>query len=146
MFTDAMTMKGFTSFTQTTTPHADALLAGNDVLLFPGEPGATIDEIEGQVRVGRLDSLLIAEKCRRVLAAKSWTHAAQAPAGPWDSPEAEVLHREVISKALTAVKNDEPGLPFGAYVQSVEQLFVGIRIRGNGNEQPTRPIHPRFQS
>lgn len=126
VFTDAMTMKGFTSFTQTSTPHADALLAGNDVLLFPGEPGSTIDEIEGQVRAGRLDSLLITDKCRRVLAAKSWTRAALAPAGPWDSPEAEVLHREVISKALTAVKNDEPGLPFGAYVQSVEQLFVGF--------------------
>ena len=35
VFTDAMTMKGFTSFTQTSTPHTDALLAGNDVLLFP---------------------------------------------------------------------------------------------------------------
>ena len=56
VFTDAMTMKGFTSFTQTSTPHTDALLAGNDVLLFPGEPAATLDEIEGQVRAGRLDS------------------------------------------------------------------------------------------
>ena len=61
VFTDAMTMKGFTSFTQTSTPHTDALLAGNDVLLFPGEPAATLDEIEGQVRAGRLDSALIAE-------------------------------------------------------------------------------------
>ena len=126
VFTDAMTMKGFTSFTQTSTPHTDALLAGNDVLLFPGEPAATLNEIEGQVRAGRLDSVLIADKCRRVLAAKSWTQAAQAPKGQWDSNAAEALHRQVISKALTAVKNDAPGLPFGAHVRRVEQVFVGF--------------------
>ena len=126
VFTDAMTMKGFTSFTQTSTPHTDALLAGNDVLLFPGEPAATLDEIEGQVRAGRLDSVLIAEKCRRVLAAKSWTHADQEPKGHWDSDSAEALHRQVISKALTAVKNDAPGLPFGAHVRRVEQVYVGF--------------------
>ena len=126
VFTDAMTMKGFTSFTQTSTPHTDALLAGNDVLLFPGEPAATLDEIEGQVRAGRLDSVLIADKCRRVLAAKSWTQAAQSPKGQWDSNAAEALHRQVISKALTAVKNDAPGLPFGAHVGRVEQVFVGF--------------------
>ena len=126
VFTDAMTMKGFTSFTQTTTPHTDALLAGNDVLLFPGEPAATLDEIEGQVRAGRLDSVLIAKKCRRVLAAKSWTQAAQTPRGHWDSDAAEALHRQVISKALTTVKNDDPELPFGAHVRRVEQVFVGF--------------------
>lgn len=126
VFTDAMTMKGFTSFTQTSTPHADALLAGNDVLLFPGEPATTLDEIEGEVRSGRLDSLMIAEKCRRVLAAKSWTQAARTPGDPWDNEDAEALHRQVISKALTAVKNEEPGLPFGAHVQRIEQLFVGF--------------------
>jgi beta-N-acetylhexosaminidase len=126
VFTDAMTMKGFTSFTQTSTPHTDALLAGNDVLLFPGEPAATLDEIEGQVRTGRLDSALIAEKCHRVLAAKSWTKAAQLPKGHWDSNAAEALHRQVISKALTAVKNDAPGLPFGAHVRRVKQVFVGF--------------------
>ena len=126
VFTDAMTMKGFTSFTQTSTPHTDALLAGNDVLLFPGEPSATLDEIEGQVRSGRLDSVLIADKCRRVLAAKSWTQAAQSPKGHWDSDAAEALHRQVISKALTAVKNDAPGLPFDAHVRHVEQVFVGF--------------------
>ena len=126
VFTDAMTMKGFTSFTQTSTPHTDALLAGNDVLLFPGDPAATLDEIEGQVCAGRLDSVLIADKCRRVLAAKSWTQAAQSPKGQWDSNAAEALHRQVISKALTAVKNDAPGLPFGAHVRRVEQVFVGF--------------------
>ena len=40
VFTDAMTMKGFADFATTNTPHVDALLAGNDVLLFPGLPSA----------------------------------------------------------------------------------------------------------
>lgn len=126
VFTDAMTMKGFTSFTATATPHVDALLAGNDVLLFPGEPEKTIAEIESAVRQGRLDSAAIAEKCHRVLCAKAWSRADQSPADHWDSPESESLHRALLSRSLTVIKNDTPNLPFGANVRKVAQLFAGF--------------------
>lgn len=127
VFTDAMTMKGFAAFAQTTTPHVDALLAGNDILLFPGEPGSTLDEIESAVQSGRLDSALIAEKCHRVLCVKSWSGSAHPPSGSWDSDRAEKLHRQVLGSALTAVKNDGPSLPFGPHVRHVEQAFVGFQ-------------------
>ena len=127
VFTDAMTMKGFTSFTATSTPHVDALLAGNDVLLFPGEPASTIAEIEAAVRQGRLDSSAVAAKCHRVLCAKSWSQADQPPTGHWDSPQAETLHRQLIGQALTVIKNDRPTLPFGANVKQVVQVFSGFQ-------------------
>lgn len=127
VFTDAMTMKGFAAFAQTTTPHVDALLAGNDILLFPGEPASTLDEIESAVHAGRLDSALIAEKCHRVLSVKSWCRAAHPPTGSWDSERAEALHRKVLGSALTAVKNDGPSLPFGSSVRHVEQAFIGFQ-------------------
>ena len=54
-----------------------------------------------------MDSVLIAEKCRRVLAAKLDT-SRPITERQGDSNAAEALHRQVISKALTAVKNDAP--------------------------------------
>lgn len=126
VFTDAMTMKGFTSSASTSTPHVDALIAGNDVLLFPGNPTSTIAEIETAVRHGRLDSAAIAEKCHRVLCAKSWSQSDRPPKGHWDSPEAESIHRAVLAQALTVTKNSMPQLPFSASVRNVVQLFVGF--------------------
>ena len=127
VFTDAMTMKGFAAFAQTATPHVDALLAGNDILLFPGDPISTLEEIESAVHSGRLDSSLIAEKCHRVLSVKSWCGAAQTPTGGWDSERAESLHRRLLGSALTAVKNTGPSLPFGPNVRHVEQAFIGFQ-------------------
>lgn len=125
VFTDAMTMKGFTSFTSTTTPHADALIAGNDVLLFPGEPAAVIAEIMGAIASGRLDSLDIAQKCKRILQVKSWCRVDEIPSGIIDRNEAEELHLQAVAKALTVVKNDG-NLPFDWATHSVNSLFIGF--------------------
>ena len=91
VFTDAMTMKGFSEFATTKTPHADALIAGNDVLLFPANPPAAINEILTAIKSHRIDSLSIAQKCRRVLAAKSWGKAMNPAAGNYDSNRAESI-------------------------------------------------------
>jgi beta-glucosidase-like glycosyl hydrolase/CubicO group peptidase (beta-lactamase class C family) len=119
VFTDAMNMKGFSDYKSSPSPSVDALLAGNDVLLFPDDPFAVVEQVMAAVREGRLDSLQIAEKCRRVLQAKSWT---QAPLPLPDvrlsdleeTPAREALHTEILASALTVVKNDEEGLPMRA--------------------------------
>ena len=105
VFTDAITMKGFSEFATTTTPHADALIAGNDVLLFPTDPPTAIAEILTAIESRRIDSLSIAQKCRRVLAAKSWSKAMNPAAGNYDSNRAESIHRELLARSLTVVKN-----------------------------------------
>ena len=125
VFTDAMTMKGFTSFATTSSPHADALLAGNDILLFPGDPQRVLAELQQAINDGRIDSLFIAEKCKRVLQAKSWCRVDEKPTGYVDTPEAEINHRSILSSSLTAVKNVENGLPFKAGIQSLSSLFIG---------------------
>lgn len=125
VFTDAMTMKGFTSFTSTQTPHADALIAGNDVLLFPGEPALVISEIKDAISAGRLDSADIAAKCFRVLQTKSWCQVDEIPSGKFDRPEAERLHLESLGQALTVVKNNRK-LPFNLTTRSATSLFVGF--------------------
>ena len=86
---------------------------------------ATLDEIEGQVRAGRLDSRAHREKMppgigRQILDKSPIIGKA---IGTAMRPK---CRRQVISQALTAVKNEDPGLPFGARVRRVEQVFVGF--------------------
>ena len=106
VFTDAMSMKGFADFVGDRPRIRDAVLAGNDVLLFPGDPVAAIDEAMEALATGTLDSAAVTEKCRRVLLAKQWCHAQDSlPAAgtPWEPPHADVIHRELLAQSLTAL-------------------------------------------
>ena len=134
VFTDAMTMKGFSEFATTKTPHADALIAGNDVLLFPGNPADAIDEILAAIQSKRIDSLSIHRKCRRLLAAKSWGKSMEAISGAYDSNRAESIHRDLLAKSLTVVTNRQRSLPWETGVTQIESIFVGWK----------GPVHKRF--
>jgi len=126
IFTDAMTMKGFTSFSKTQSPHADALIAGNDILLFPGKPGTVIREVMAAIQAGRLDSLQIAEKCHRVLRAKAWCRVWENPVPTANDATAESLHQAVIGQSITVIKNDNAALPVLPHVHHMSQMFVGF--------------------
>ena len=109
VFTDAMSMKGFADFVGDRPRIRDAILAGNDVLLFPGDPEAAIAETMAALADGTLDSASVTHKCRRVLMAKLWCRAQDSipPAGtPWEPAHADVIHRELIAQSLTVL----PGL------------------------------------
>lgn len=71
-FTDALTMKGVTQNTASGEREVRALLAGNDVLLFPEDPVIALQAIETAVSEGRIAEKLIRERCKKVLMAKAW--------------------------------------------------------------------------
>lgn len=128
VFTDAMSMKGFADFASTTTPNVDALLAGNDVLLFPAEPGVVIQEVREAIALGRLDSAFIAAKCQKILMAKHWCKVWEplpALASLSGGAERDGLHQELLEGALTVVNNRRKLLPFGAEIQDIEVLRIG---------------------
>jgi beta-glucosidase-like glycosyl hydrolase/CubicO group peptidase (beta-lactamase class C family) len=104
VFTDAMSMKGFADFAGERRRIRDALKAGNDVLLFPGDPVAAIEEAMASLADGTLDTLDIDTKCRRVLLAKLWSHAGEtvpATGTAWEPKHAELVHRELLAQSLT---------------------------------------------
>jgi beta-N-acetylhexosaminidase len=106
VFTDAMSMKGFADFVGERPRIRDALLAGNDVLLFPGDPEAAIAEAMEALADGTLDSTAVTEKCRRVLLAKSWCRSEEPlpfAGTPWEPEHADVIHRELLAQSLTVL-------------------------------------------
>ena len=107
-FTDALSMKGFADFVGDRPKARDALIAGNDILLFPGDPVQVIEEVTLAIENGELDSALVADKCKRVLQAKFWVKAGEEVPGAgeiWDPLEAERIHRDIIRSSLTLLTN-----------------------------------------
>lgn len=73
VITDAMNMKGVTGGQKSNGAiEVNALLAGNDILLFPEDVPAAIDAVKAAVRDGIIFQSLIDAKCRKVLALKDW--------------------------------------------------------------------------
>ena len=64
VFTDALEMKGIS---QNENICAQALIAGNDLLLAPRNLKRELDGVLNAVKSGKLSEELITEKCRKVL-------------------------------------------------------------------------------
>ena len=139
VFTDAMSMKGFADYVGDRPRIRDALLAGNDILLFPGDPEAAIAEAMAALKDGSLDSTVVNDKCRRVLLAKSWCKSADPipPAGtPWEPVHADVIHREILAQSLTAL----PGIDTISHAPLVGHGGTVTMIDLANNEASCAPL------
>jgi beta-N-acetylhexosaminidase len=115
VFTDALSMKGFVDFAKDRPRSRDALIAGNDILLFPDNPIKVIEEIRLAVENGEVDSTMITSKCRRVLQVKAWSKAERKISDygeNWDPENAEKVHRKILESSLTLLENKESALPW----------------------------------
>ena len=69
--TDALNMAGMTYWMPRPEMYLEALLAGNDLLLFVRKVGETLDFLEGSVKAKRLTGKRVDESCLRVLEMKA---------------------------------------------------------------------------
>ena len=133
-FTDALSMKGFADFAGDRPRARDALLAGNDVLLFPGDPVAVIEEVALAIKEGTLDSTVVAEKCRRVLMAKFWTKAYESVPEldeDWDPVAAEKVHMDILEASITVITNRDNCLPWLESSSDIVVLNVANIVHAN---------------
>ena len=116
--TDAMNMKGVTNHSAPGEAEVKALLAGNDILLFPADISKAIEAIKKAITNRKLTPEMLHEKCRKILLAKYLyalpnLYPSQAP-GLWsrlNSPQDFTLKRELYKAALTLVSNSDSLLP-----------------------------------
>ena len=128
VFTDALNMKGVTNYFPPGEIEAEALKAGNDVLLYPQDVPTAISEIRRRVRRGEISRETVEESCRRILSFKYWAgmdtidYSTETQEGEelvkkkdlsrdLNKPEYNVLHRNLIERSLTLVENDEKNFP-----------------------------------
>lgn len=119
VFTDALNMKGVSSFNKPGYVDVKALLAGNDVLLFSENVPTAIDEIKKAVFNGEIDSLEIEKRCYKILQAKAWAGVSKTTEidttnliSDLNTREYELLNRRLYEKAITVIQNKNKLLPF----------------------------------
>jgi beta-N-acetylhexosaminidase len=126
VFTDAMEMKGVASHFPNGIAGAEALLAGNDVILLPNDIAKTVETIKAYIKEGKLTEDRIDQSVRRVLTAKykkglnklEKVGDLKAIKDDINSNEGRSLKAKLIENAITLVRDDSNKLPLGLGTQN----------------------------
>jgi beta-N-acetylhexosaminidase len=118
-FTDALEMKGVTKHHQSGEVEAEALLAGNDVLVLPEDMETAIREIKKYISDGRIPQKQVDDSVRKILRAKHRLGLTQFTPIPVEnvrkdlnSPESYAIKQKLFENAMTLVRNHEDLIPF----------------------------------
>ncbi|MBS1499180.1 MAG: serine hydrolase [Bacteroidetes bacterium] len=132
VFTDALNMKGVAKADKPGEIELRALLAGNDVLLFPQDPAGAIARIRQAVDSGEVPVERIDHSCLKILRAKEW--AGLEHLGPirknglladLNTDDAAALRRSLFQQAITVV-GDGRTLPLrGLDTLRIASLVIG---------------------
>ncbi len=116
VFTDALNMKGVANADKPGEIELRALLAGNDVMLFPQDPVKAIARIRQAVDSNEIDRAVIDHKGLKVLRAMEWAGLDRRTpvelkglAADLNTTSALQLRRELYARSLT-VLNDHKGI------------------------------------
>lgn len=137
VFTDALEMKGVTKHFGNGQVEAEALAAGNDMLLLPENIEASIREIKKYLADGRLNKKQVEESVKKVLAAKytlgltSYTPiAVDSVREDLNSKQALLLKRNLYENAMTLVRNADNLLPFKSLAKtSIASVSIGATAK-----------------
>ncbi len=135
VFTDALNMDGVTKYHDQRSMGVKALLAGNDVLLFPEEIDQMVAGIKEAINSKKLSIELINQKVRKVLLAKYWLGLSKDEKRiireDWSfNHSAEWLQRRLIEKSITTLKNAQQVVPLKRLdTLRVASLSIGVESK-----------------
>ncbi|HQZ43267.1 MAG TPA: glycoside hydrolase family 3 N-terminal domain-containing protein, partial [Flavobacteriales bacterium] len=139
IFTDALNMQGVAKFDKPGEIELRALIAGNDVMLFPQDPVKAIERIKLAVDSGEIARSLIDTKCLKILRAKEWAGLAKMkPIATKNLQEdlnpvsAQLLRRELYANAITVLNDHNNILPIG----KLDSLKIASVVIGDSVGNP----------
>ena len=137
IFTDALEMKGVTKYFESGEVEAEALVAGNDILLLPEDIEASFRVIKEYISEGKLSWEQLEVSVKRVLRSKYQMGLQQFT--PLDTkniradlnaPYAKALQQKLIENALTLVRNERNLLP----LRNLSQINIASLSMGASHE------------
>lgn len=147
VFTDAMNMKGVLKTGKAADVNLKALLAGNDILLYPESVGETVRRIKEAIEQGTLTEKFIDEKAGRILKGKYWAGLGKyQPISlknlyqDLNNEGSQELARELSEASVTVVRNDGNLIPFG----SLETAKVATVTIGAGTGTAFQKMMSRY--
>ena len=112
-------MKGVTKYFKPGDIELKALEAGNDILLLPLDVPKAIRKISKAIKRGNLDSTVVEESCKKILAYKYRAGLTSIPTvntsnlvTDINNRDSKYLNRKLYEEALSLVKNQNDLLPF----------------------------------
>lgn len=118
VFTDALNMKGVSKFYKPGEVSAKALIAGNDVLLFPEDVPQGIAEIKAAMERGEISQEEIDKRCMKILLAKQWAGLnnyskikIENLTEELNTPQADLINRKLTEASLTLLQNKNNIIP-----------------------------------
>jgi beta-N-acetylhexosaminidase len=127
VFTDALNMKGVSKFYKPGEVDVKALVAGNDVLLFPEDVPTAIKKIKEAIDSGSISQEEIDKRCMKILLVKQWTgldHYKKINLKnlyeDLNTPKAELINRKLTEASLTLLQNKNNLIP----LQNLDTLKI----------------------
>jgi beta-N-acetylhexosaminidase len=118
IFTDALNMRGVSAFFDPGKLDVEALLAGNDVLLFSEDVPTAVIEIKKALADKLITEKEITAKCKKILMAKKWTNVdgnnkvnLENLTDELNPIKAKYLNQKLYEQSITVIKNDKEILP-----------------------------------
>ena len=152
VFTDAMNMGGLSRSPKALDVNLRALIAGNDILLYPENVHEAALNILNAVQQGTISQSFIDEKVKKILRAKYWAGLnSYKPinlaglSSDLNSPEADLLKRELCEQSVTLVSNQNNILPFNR-LDTLRLASVAIGAEPGNVFQKTLNQYAPFQT
>lgn len=139
IFTDALNMKGVSSYFEPGEVDLKALLAGNDVLLFAENVPKAIDKIKGAIKEGLITQEEVDRMCAKILKAKKWVGLneykpikIEGLVNRLNAQEHVLTKRNVVKNSITLIKNETGLVP----VKSLDSFKIAtISVGAKGETQ-----------
>ncbi|PTX17983.1 beta-glucosidase-like glycosyl hydrolase [Pontibacter mucosus] len=136
VFTDALNMQGVSKFHKPGELDLKALLAGNDVLLFPEDVPTAVDKISKAVKKGQITQAEIDQRVRKILHAKYWAGLnkykpvkLEKLQEDLERPASRVVQEQLYEHAITVVENKDNLIPFrNLDTLSIASVAVGASV------------------
>lgn len=146
VFTDALNMKGVTKYYEPGKVDVEALLAGNDVLLFSEDVPKAIEEIKNSINNKEISQKEIDKRCKKILYAKYWSGLNKFYEIKTDSlqqklhtKEAIELNTKLFEKAITLLQNKNDLMPLKRLdTLKIASLSFGAKNKNEFNNSINR--------
>ncbi len=117
IFTDALNMKGVSSYYKPGIVDVKALIAGNDVLLFSEDVPTAIQEVKNAIARGEITKERVWKSVKKILYAKEWMNISTDTifeknlSNDLNPASSELTNKLLYENALTLVKNESELVP-----------------------------------
>jgi len=151
VFTDALNMRGVSRGRTPAEVNLKALMAGNDILLYPENVAESIKKIKDAVDKGLFSQEAIDEKVKKILRAKFWTGLHQnTPVkleniqNDLQTANLQTLLRNLAEKSVTLVNNEQNLLPI-ATLDTCRFASVSLGVDFENSFQSTLSRYAAFK-